>query len=267
MHIDSTFEVVAPIDQVWGTLMDFERVAGCVPGARILNKLSEDAYQVGMTVKLGPVDMQYKGLLNVVERNAAEHRAVLSGKAQETRGQGTAEATLTLLLTEDGGPTRGTVTADLALSGKAAAMGKAVIGSVTEQMMSVFAKNLQAMLAEPAREPALVSESASETSAAPPPAEAPVAGAVAGSAPLPTSELTRPVPIGCPSGHQRGGSARERQPGRVGPRQGRRRRSALEPRQALRRRGRRGVPRLLGRPAVGVPDAPALRQALRTAHA
>jgi carbon monoxide dehydrogenase subunit G len=198
MHIDSTFGVVAPIDQVWDTLMDFERVAGCVPGARILNKLSEDAYQVGMTVKLGPVDMQYKGLLNVVERNAAEHRAVLSGKAQETRGQGTAEATVTLLLTEDGGPTRGTVTADLALSGKAAAMGKAVIGSVTEQMMSVFAKNLQAMLAEPAREPALVSESASETSAAPAPAEAPVAGAVAGSAPLPTSELTRPVPTAVP---------------------------------------------------------------------
>jgi carbon monoxide dehydrogenase subunit G len=83
MHIDSTFSVVAPISQVWDTLMDFERVAGCLPGARILNKLSDDAYQVGMTVKLGPVTMQYKGLLNVIERNAPEHRAVLGGKAQE----------------------------------------------------------------------------------------------------------------------------------------------------------------------------------------
>ena len=127
--------------------MDFERVAGCVPGARILNKLSDDAYQVGMTVKLGPVNMQYKGLLNVIERNAAEHRAVLGGKAQETRGQGTAEATVTLQLTEEaGGTTRGTVNADLTLSGKAAAMGKGVIGSVTEQMMALFASNLQAMI-------------------------------------------------------------------------------------------------------------------------
>ena len=130
--------------------MDFERVAGCVPGARILNKLSDDAYQVGMTVKLGPVNMQYKGLLNVIERNAAEHRAVLGGKAQETRGQGTAEATVTLQLTEEaGGTTRGTVSADLTLSGKAAAMGKGVIGSVTEQMMALFASNLQAMIAAP----------------------------------------------------------------------------------------------------------------------
>jgi carbon monoxide dehydrogenase subunit G len=150
MQIDSTFSVVAPIDTVWDTLMDFERVAGCLPGARILNKLSDDAYQVGMSVKLGPVSMQYKGLLNVIERNAAEHRAVLGGKAQETRGQGTAEATVTLTLTEEGEATRGSVSADLALSGKAAAMGKGVIGSVTEQMMSLFANNLQAMLAEEA---------------------------------------------------------------------------------------------------------------------
>jgi carbon monoxide dehydrogenase subunit G len=148
MQIDSTFSVVAPISQVWDTLMDFEGVAGCLPGAKILNKLSEDAYQVGMTVKLGPVTMQYRGLLNVIERNPAERRAVLGGKAQETRGQGTAEATVTLTLAEDGAATRGSVSADLALSGKAAAMGKGVIGSVTEQMMSLFADNLQAMLAE-----------------------------------------------------------------------------------------------------------------------
>ena len=150
MQINSTFSVVAPIDTVWDTIMDFERVAGCVPGAQILNKLSDDAYQVGMTVKLGPVNMQYKGLLNVIERNAAEHRAVLGGKAQETRGQGTAEATVTLQLTEEaGGTTRGTVNADLSLSGKAAAMGKGVIGSVTEQMMALFASNLQGMITAP----------------------------------------------------------------------------------------------------------------------
>ncbi|MBC7441915.1 MAG: SRPBCC family protein [Ramlibacter sp.] len=93
MQIDSTFCVVAPIDQVWKTLMDFERVAGCVPGAQVLNKLSDDAYQVGMKVKLGPVTMQYKGQMTVLERDAPAHRAVFEGRAQETRGQGTAQGT------------------------------------------------------------------------------------------------------------------------------------------------------------------------------
>lgn len=150
MQIDSTFSVVAPIDKVWDTLMDFQRVAGCVPGAQILNKLSDDAYQVGMKVKLGPVTMQYKGQMTVLERDAAEHRAVLQGRAQETRGQGTAEATVTLRLAEAERTTTGTVSAELNLSGKAAAMGKSIIGGVTEQMMALFAANLQALLAEPA---------------------------------------------------------------------------------------------------------------------
>ncbi|TFD68929.1 SRPBCC family protein [Cryobacterium ruanii] len=146
MQLDSTFTVIAPVDTVWNTLMDFERVAGCVPGAQILNKLSDDNYQVGMKVKLGPVTMQYRGQMNVDERDAAGHRAVFSGKAQETRGQGTAQATVTLVLVEADGVTQGTVSADLSLSGKAAAMGKGVISSVTEQMMALFAGNLQGLI-------------------------------------------------------------------------------------------------------------------------
>lgn len=150
MQLDSSFSVVAPIEEVWATLMDFERVAGCVPGAQILNKLSEDAYQVGMKVKLGPVTMQYKGMLTVLERDADAHKAVFEGKAQEARGQGTAQGTGSLVLVQDGDTTRGTVTGDVALSGKVAAMGKGVIGSVTDQMMALFAENLQAMITAPA---------------------------------------------------------------------------------------------------------------------
>ena len=55
IDLDSASTVTAPFDQVWASLMDFQEVAGCVPGAEILNKLNEDASQVGMKVKLGPV--------------------------------------------------------------------------------------------------------------------------------------------------------------------------------------------------------------------
>lgn len=185
MQIDSAFSVVAPIDKVWDTLMDFQRVAGCVPGAEILNKLSDDAYQVGMKVKLGPVSMQYKGQMTVLERNVEEHRAVFQGRAQETRGQGTAEATVTLRLAEVEGSTRGTVSADLALSGKAAAMGKSIIGGVTEQMMALFAANLQTMLAEPAGEAA--PDTAPDAVREAPPAPVPGAPVPAVAAPVPPS--------------------------------------------------------------------------------
>jgi carbon monoxide dehydrogenase subunit G len=194
MQLSSTFSVVAPIDTVWATIMDFARVAGCVPGAEILNKLSEDAYQVGMKVKLGPVSMQYKGLLNVIERDAAAHRAVFEGKAQEARGQGTAQGTATLSLVESEGTTTGTVSADVALSGKVAAMGKSIIGSVTDQMMALFAENLQAMVGQSSAVPAPAAP-ATEVPAGAGRSETPSAPSGLPTPGLPTpSPVTLPVP-------------------------------------------------------------------------
>jgi uncharacterized protein len=189
MQLDSTFSVVAPIEKVWNTLMDFERVAGCLPGAEVLAKLSDDAYTVGMKVKLGPVTLQYRGQLNVIERDANAHRAVLQGQAQETRGQGTANTRVTLQLSETDGTTEGTVSADLALSGKAAAMGKSIIGNVADQMMALFAANLQATVAEPAAPeqpeagtaPTLVPDESRETWATLAPGASPTPSPSAGS--------------------------------------------------------------------------------------
>ncbi|WP_426515464.1 SRPBCC family protein [Diaminobutyricibacter sp. McL0618] len=148
MELDTGFSVVAPIDTVWKVLLDFDRVAASVPGAEILERPSDDTLKVGMKVKLGPVSMQYKGTVNVLELDEAQHRAVFGGKAQETRGQGTAEGTATMQLTQDGETIVGTVHAELNLSGRAAAMGKSIINSVTQQMVELFASNLQKMVEE-----------------------------------------------------------------------------------------------------------------------
>lgn len=149
MELDNTFAVTAPIERVWTTLMDVDQVSRCVPGAQVLSQLSEDAYQVAMRVKLGPVTMQYRGQVDVLERDEVGHRAVMRGKAKESRGQGTADANVEMRLTQDGEQTRGTVHADVRLSGRAAAMGQSVIGTVADQMLAQFAHNLEAMLNEP----------------------------------------------------------------------------------------------------------------------
>jgi carbon monoxide dehydrogenase subunit G len=211
MDLDSSFSVNAPISRVWEVLMDFDRVASSVPGAEILNKLSDDAFQVGMKVKLGPVALQYKGLVNVVEIDAAAHRAIFGGKAQETRGQGTIDGSATLTLTEEAGTTTGSVHADLSVSGKAAAMGKSVINSVTQQLMGLFAENLQAMVLEDATSgsdeslQSDVTDVADAPATTPPVATAPASAAPASAAPSPTTpsptapghtaSATRPAPI------------------------------------------------------------------------
>lgn len=149
MKLDNTFSVTAPIEQVWTALMDVDKVASCVPGAQVLDQLSDDSYLVGMKVKLGPMSMQYRGQMDVVTRDEAARRATMRGKAKETRGQGQAEATVEMALTEEGQQTHGTVHADVRLSGRAAAMGQGVITSVADQMLGQFAHNLEVMLNEP----------------------------------------------------------------------------------------------------------------------
>jgi carbon monoxide dehydrogenase subunit G len=146
MELDSSFKVTAPIDDVWATVMDVERVATAVPGAELTEKLSDTSYQGLVKVKVGPLKMQYGGALELVSRDDAGHVAVFKGKAQEKAGQGTAEGTVTVTLSQDGDVTGGVVHGEIALSGKAAAMGKGVINSVAQQIMKIFATNLQAMV-------------------------------------------------------------------------------------------------------------------------
>lgn len=146
MELESSFTVNAPIEEVWATVMDVERIATAVPGAELTDKLSDTTYQGVVKVKVGPLKMQYKGQIELVSRDDVTHTATFRGKAQEKAGQGTAEGTATVSLTQEGDATTGVVHGDMALSGKAAAMGKGVITKVAQQIMGIFAGNLQSML-------------------------------------------------------------------------------------------------------------------------
>ena len=179
MKFENTFEVDAPIDEVYATLLDVERVAPCVPGAEVLEKTGDDAYQVAIKVKVGPISMTYKGNVEVIERDDANHRAVMRAKARETRGQGTADAKVELKLVQEGPTTKGTMVADVQLAGRAAAMGRGIIQDVSGKLVQTFAKNLETMLAgggTPA-EAAAATASAAGTPAAATGAAAPAAGA------------------------------------------------------------------------------------------
>src|SRR4051794_8906032 len=146
MKFENTFAVDAPIDEVYATLLDVERVAPCVPGAEVLEKTGDNAYQVAIKVRVGPISMTYRGNVEIVERDDANHRAVMRARARETRGQGTADARVDLNLAQEGETTNGTMVADVQLAGRAAAMGRGVIQDVSAKLVSTFAQNLETML-------------------------------------------------------------------------------------------------------------------------
>jgi carbon monoxide dehydrogenase subunit G len=155
MRFENAFDVQAPIDEVWATLLDVERVAPCMPGAEVVERTGDDAYKVAIKVKVGPMSMIYKGDVEIVERDDAARTATMRAKAKETRGQGTADANVHMALADGDGGTHATLETDVQLSGRAAAMGRGVIADVAGKLVERFAANLQGMLeAGPQEEPA-----------------------------------------------------------------------------------------------------------------
>ena len=83
---------------------DVERVAPCLPGATLLS-VDGDAFNGAVKVKVGPITVSYKGVASYQEKDAAARRIVLKAEGKETRGNGTAAATVTAQLKDEGDST------------------------------------------------------------------------------------------------------------------------------------------------------------------
>ena len=146
MKFENAFTVDAPVDEVWLTLLDVERVAPCMPGAEVTERIGDDAYKDSVKVKVGPMSMTYRGEVQIVDRDEQERRATMHVKAKEARGQGTADADVQMSLAEEAGGTHATIETEVQMSGRVAAMGQSVIGDVSAKLIETFAANLAAML-------------------------------------------------------------------------------------------------------------------------
>jgi carbon monoxide dehydrogenase subunit G len=178
MEFENTFLVQAPVDEVWDLLLDVERIAPCMPGAQVLEQTGDDAYKVAVKIRLGPMTMNYKGDVEILDKDVSTRQATMRAKAKEARGQGTASADIRMALREQPGGTEASIITSMQMSGKAAAMGQGIIKDVAGSLTDTFAQNLAAMVD---RGPA----------AAPGTASAPGAGAAA---PAPDGATTPPPP-------------------------------------------------------------------------
>lgn len=154
MELNNTFEVPVGPEQVWELLLDVERVAPCMPGAELTDVVDDTTWKGKVTVKLGAVSLAYKGKVSMTERDDEAFRAVMDAQGTETRGKGTASATVTSSLEAlDDGGTRVVIDTDLKMSGQAAQMGRGMIGDVSQRMTDQFAECLRQQLQGPEEEP------------------------------------------------------------------------------------------------------------------
>jgi uncharacterized protein len=172
VRLEHEFQVAAPVETVWNLLLDLERVAPCLPGGEVTEKVDDRNYRANVKVKLGPMQLTYRGEIAISEADETERRTVMEAKANEARGQGTARATITTQLFDKEGGTRASVATDLQLTGRVAQMGRGIVEDVSNRLMGQFADCLSQRAAADATPPSRETEAA-----APPPAQAkPIGG-------------------------------------------------------------------------------------------
>jgi carbon monoxide dehydrogenase subunit G len=145
VRLENSFDVPVAPAEAWRILTDVERVAPCVPGARLTEVLDDDAYKGTMQVKLGPVSLAFDGKAQFVERDDDAHTAKLRANGRETRNRGTADADVSFVLEPQGDGTLVRIETELQLSGPVAQYGRSqgVILSVSEEMIDRFAAALK----------------------------------------------------------------------------------------------------------------------------
>jgi carbon monoxide dehydrogenase subunit G len=138
VELEHEFTVPVPVAQAWEVLLDVKRIAPCMPGA-VVDSVDGDSFTGQVKVKVGPITVAYAGKASFLEKDAAAHRAVVEAKGRETRGSGTAAATVTASMAGEGGSTRVTVVTDLAITGKPAQFGRGVMNDVGSKLIGQFA--------------------------------------------------------------------------------------------------------------------------------
>jgi carbon monoxide dehydrogenase subunit G len=149
MKLEQSFDVAAPVDQVWHALNDLERVAPCLPGAAITDHDEDGTYHGTFQVKLGPTTAAYRGTIKIDSADESSHTATLKARGTDKRGQGGASATIVNTLSEHDGGTRVEAVTDFTITGRLARFGRGgMMEDISNRLMRDFATCLSSRLAE-----------------------------------------------------------------------------------------------------------------------
>jgi uncharacterized protein len=153
MQLTHSFTVPASIDEAWEALSDVEQVAGCMPGAS-LHSFDGENFEGQVKVRVGPMQLVYRGAGQLVERNGDTRRLGMEASGKEARGQGTARARVQASLSEHPAGTQVEVVTDLDITGKPAQFGRGAMADVGQKLLDRFADQLAAQLEAPSTDAA-----------------------------------------------------------------------------------------------------------------
>src|ERR1700745_437604 len=147
MEMDHSFTVPVPPERAWDVLLDVERIAPCMPGASV-GEVEGEGVTRRIKVKVGPVSLTYRGTAKFTERDPDAKVIVLEASGKETRGAGTASATVRATLEPGSGgqATKATMHTTMNVTGRPAQFGRGVMVEVGSKLVDQFARNLSELI-------------------------------------------------------------------------------------------------------------------------
>jgi uncharacterized protein len=146
LTIDDSFEIDAPIARVWPLLKDIPRIATCMPNAEITEVVDDTTYRAKVSVKVGPVSVNYAATIRVESIDDNTHAATMAVAGDELKGRGGVRATITSQAEDQGNATRVNLHTDAQISGIVATVGGRLIESVARKTIAQFAANIAALV-------------------------------------------------------------------------------------------------------------------------
>src|SRR5271169_3975564 len=145
IHLLNSFELDLTPERSWALLSDIERIAPCVPGAR-LAEVEGDEYRGSIKLKLGPITAEYRGAGVIKEADAAARRMLVVGKGRDVHGQGAASAVMIATVVAEGAGSRVNIATEVQVAGKIAQLGKSMMQDVASRLIDQFVVNLRQLL-------------------------------------------------------------------------------------------------------------------------
>jgi|SRR5689334_3063776 uncharacterized protein len=137
--------IPAPQQAVWQALNDPEVLKACVPGCESIEPAGENAYQVLMVARVGPVSAKFKGKLSLSDiRPPQSYSMAFEGQGGAA---GFAKGGANVRLSSEGAKTRLAYDVKASVGGKLAQIGSRLVDAAAKKIADDFFRNFNEKMA------------------------------------------------------------------------------------------------------------------------
>jgi len=146
MLMEGEFRLEAPIQEVWGYMLDPATLGSCIPGAEKVEAIDDRTYESVVKQKVGPISVKLKFTTTLTEINPPTYLKAV-GNGQEMRKLGTFTQETEVHLTEiSAGEVQVSYSSNVRMVGRLATFGERIMRAKAKEIEKKFTKNLQEKL-------------------------------------------------------------------------------------------------------------------------